>query len=301
MTFIKPSTVGAADKPADEQPRDRYGRPLIWVPGKDKLVAYTRCTTFIDVIEDTSALQKWGKRMVLVGATKSPQIVAEAAPLEPTDPEDKKRLNYLAEQLVKVAGAHVKREKGTHLHDLTEYVDRGEPLPECSEQDRADMAAYMLATLDIGEVVEAERLVVVDEMKVAGTPDRIRHYDGPGPGAFVTDKQKAAHEPGYFPDWISGNLIDDTKTGSIDYGQLKMAMQLAMYSRGQFYDWRTQQRSPLPEVNQRWGRIIHLPAGSGTCQVHWIDLTVGWQAVQVAKAVRELRRSGSGLMVPVDV
>jgi hypothetical protein len=290
VTFIKPSTVGAVDQVTDEQPRDRWKRPLIHVPGKDKLVAYTRCTTFIDVIEDKTNLQKWGKRMVLVGATKAPDIVRQAAPLDPSDKDDKATLNVLAEKLVTIAGAHEKREQGTHLHGLSEYVDRDEPLPECSEQDRRDMAAYMLATMNLGEVVAAERLVVVDEIKVAGTPDRVRHYDGPGPGAFMTAKEKAAGGgAAYYPDWITGNLITDLKTGSVEYGALKMAMQLATYSRGVFYDWRTQERTPLPDVRQDWGLIMHLPSGSGVCEVYWIDLTLGWEAVQVAKAVRELR------------
>lgn len=113
------------------------------MPGRDKLVPYTRCTTFIDVIEDKSSLMKWGQRMVLVGATKAPQIVREAVGLDPTDKEGKKALDAKVDQLVSIAGANDKREKGSHLHKLSEYVDRGEPLPECSPQDRADMAAYM--------------------------------------------------------------------------------------------------------------------------------------------------------------
>ncbi|MFC4089372.1 hypothetical protein [Micromonospora sp. GCM10011541] len=282
MTFTKPSTVGAVDQVADEQPRDRWKRPLIYVPGKPKLVPYTRCTTFIDVIEDKSALTKWGKRMVLVGAAKAPQVVREAVGLDHTDPAGKKALDAKAETLVNVAGANDKREKGTHLHGLSEYVDRGEPLPECSPQDRADMAAYMMATLDL-EVVHAERLVVVDEMEVAGTPDRVSYYDGPGPGLMYPDM-------GY-PDHIKGNLITDLKTGSVEYGALKMAMQLAMYSRGVFYDWRTQERTPLPDVNQEWGLIVHLAAGTGVATVYWIDLTAGWKGVQVAKIVRELRKN----------
>ncbi|MFD6636785.1 hypothetical protein ACFWDN_13320 [Micromonospora chalcea] len=308
--FVTPGAASVASEVVDEQPRDRWKRPLIHVPGKDKLVAYTRCTTFIDVIEDKSALSKWGKRMVLRGATMAPQIVREAVGLDHTDPAGKKALDQKAEALVNIAGANDKREKGSDHHLLSEFVDRGEPLPEVlqrpgrpptpvTEQDRKDMAAYMMATLDL-EVVHAERLVVVDEMQVAGTPDRVSFYDGPGPGAVVKAADKAKFPPGYFPDHITGNLITDLKTGSVEYGALKMAMQLAMYSRGQFYDWRTQTRTPLPDVNQQWGLIINLPPGSGMCEVYWIDLTTGWKGVQVAKIVRELRKDKK-VMFPVNV
>jgi hypothetical protein len=64
-----------------------------------------------------------------------------------------------------------------------------------------------------------------------------------------------------------------------------------------FYDWRTQTRTPLPDVNQNWGLIIHLPAGTGVCEVYWIDLATGWKGVQVAKIVRELRKNKK-VMVP---
>ena len=60
-------------------PRDRFKRPLIHVPGTDKPVPYTRCTTFVDCIEDKSALAAWGKRMVLLGATTATAVVGQAA------------------------------------------------------------------------------------------------------------------------------------------------------------------------------------------------------------------------------
>lgn len=260
-------------------PRDRHDRPLIHVPGSAKPVAYTRCTTFVDCIEDKTALGAWGKRMVLVGAARDPRLVDQARRLNPLDRADKQTLNRLADRAADLAGGSAKRDKGTYLHKLSEHVDRGEPLPPGTAQDVTDMAAYKTATVHL-DVVHVERLVVVDALKVAGTPDRICYYEGPGP----------AGSP------FAGNLITDLKTGSVDHGSLKMAMQLAVYSRGLFYDHATQARSPLPEVSQEWGLIIHLPAGTGRCTVHWIDLTIGWGAVQVAHQIRQLRSTRNILM-----
>src|SRR5690606_7262634 len=97
------------------------------------------------------------------------------------------------------------------------------------------------------------------------------------------------------------HLITDLKTGSTEYGVLKMAMQLAIYAHGEFYDHKTREREPLPEdINREWGLIINLPAGSGQCRVSWIPLTVGWRAVQAAGDVRELRSMSKKLLTPFN-
>ena len=283
--LIRPSTVTPATAPANAPdargvPRDRYDRPLIQVDGTPKPVPYTRCTTFVDCIEDKTALATWGNRMVLAGAARRPDLLTAARGLDPDAPTDKKTLNRLAEQAAAAAGAHTKRDRGTHLHTLTEHADRHHPLPSLSDADAADLAAYLAATIHL-DIAHIERLVVVDDLRVAGTPDRICHYDGPGPDGTG----------------FAGTLIADLKTGAIDRGALKMAMQLAVYSRGAFYDHHTGQRSPLPRVDQHWGLILHLPTGSATCTVHWINLDIGWQAVLVAQQVRALR-TARDMLIP---
>ncbi|ATI18894.1 exonuclease [Streptomyces phage SqueakyClean] len=287
-------------------PRDGWGRPLIVPEGGGRPKGHTRTTTFIDCIEDKSNLIDWGKRMVLVGAARRPDLVKKALGLDPSESSDKRSLDSLTEQLTESSGANDKSRKGTYLHDLSEYVDRGDPLPkEISGADLDDMAAYMMAT-SVLKVVAIEQFVVVPELGVGGTFDRLSYYDGPGPDG----------KP------ISGNFITDTKTGSIEYGKLKMASQLAVYSRGKLYDhkhfpvnaddkkafaaWKkteftadqaAQAYSPLPPVNQDWGIIVHLPAGTGTCDLYWVDLNIGWALAQLALTVRKAR-STKGAMKP---
>lgn len=291
-------------------PRDGWGRPIVVPRGGGKPKGYTRTTTFIDCIEDKSALIDWGKRMVLVGATKRPDLVDKARPLDPESPDDKKRLNELAEQATDASGANDKREKGTHLHGLSELVDAGQPLPAgLPARDVEDMAAYLMETSPL-TVKAVEQFVVVDELGVAGTFDRMAEYDGPGPDGAP----------------ISGNFIADVKTGSVEYGGLKMAAQLACYSRGVKYDFarfpvNAQDKaavasfkkrvidmqdaeaaySPLPPVNQDWGIIIHLPAGKGECTLYWVDLNLGWEAAELALRIRELRSKGRKAMKPFVV
>lgn len=236
--------------------------------------------------------------MVVVGATKADTAkLSEARQCDPDTREGKQKLNEIAAELTTLAGAHDKRSRGSFLHRLSEYADRGEPLPEAlmidgdlwilTDEDVADMAAYRMATLDL-DVVGIERLVVLDDIKVAGTPDRISYYDGIDPDGLP-----------------AGHLITDLKTGSLRYGGLKMAAQLASYSRGKLYDPTAPDgasaRTELPEdINLRWGIIIHLKPGSATCELWWVDLSVGWRAVELAGEVRAMRRMGSKVLKPFD-
>ncbi|MGW3323867.1 hypothetical protein [Streptomyces virginiae] len=287
-------------------PRDGWGRPLIVPEAGGRPAGHTRTTTFIDCIEDKSNLIDWQGRMVLMGSAKRPDLLGRARELDPENSTDKKKLNALTEQAKDAAGANEKSRRGTHLHDLSEYVDRGEPLPRTiSGQDLDDMAAYLLAT-SVLKVVAIEQFVVVPELSVGGTFDRLSYYEGPGPDGRP----------------IKGNFITDTKTGSIEYGELKMASQLAVYSRGKLYDhtqfpvnaddkaaikeWKKQEftaeqaaqaYAPLPPVSQDWGIVVHLPQGEGTCDLYWVDLNIGWALARLALTIRKAR-SMKGAMRP---
>ncbi|WP_253208337.1 hypothetical protein [Streptomyces sp. YPW6] len=291
-------------------PRDGWGRPLVVPKAGGKPKGHTRTTTFIDCIEDKSSLVDWGKRMVLYGASRRPDLADRARGLDPENADDKKKLNALAEQATDASGANDKRERGTYLHTLSELVDAGQPLPaSASEQDIEDMGAYLMETSAL-KVRAVETFVVVNELGVAGTFDRMVHYAGPDPDGR----------------WIEGDFIADLKTGSVKYGGLKMAAQLAVYSRGEVYDHTrfpvnvdskaelasfkkhvievrdaVEAYTPLPPVNQDWGIIIHLPAGQGECTLYWVDLNIGWRAAQLALTIREMRSLSRKAMKPFVV
>jgi hypothetical protein len=300
-------------------PRDGYDRPLIVPKAGGKPVAHTRTTTFIDCIEDKSNLADWAKRQVLVGAAAKPSLLDAAREAD----GDRDKLNALTEAAMQAAGAHDKREKGTELHGYSELVDAGLALPEsASETDRKDMAAYMVATLDF-QVVDVEQFCIVNALCCGGTYDRSLLYTGPGP------------LPGmHFENEL---LMGDLKTGgSADYGGLKMAAQLAVYSRSEKYDHTLFPIPPLTArqkatgdatkdykkrldnfkkavftaeeaekayssigpINQEWGVIIHLPSGSGDAALYWADLTLGWEAAKEALTIRDLRARGKRALIP---
>lgn len=238
--------------------RDRYGRPMVVPPGKDKATAYTRCTTYVGVLEDTYNLARWQQRMVAIGLSRRPDLVLAAH----AHHDDKEELNKVVAAALDAAAAGAAAGIGTALHRITERMDRGEDPGPAPDGYAADLEAYRVAMLPF-TVRAVETFVVNDRLKVGGTPDLIVEYGGK-------------------------RYIADKKTGSLDWGQGKIAMQLAMYSRSQAYDWATQERTDL-EVDQEWGIIIHLPAGQGVAEVLWIDLAKGWEAVQLATKVRAFR------------
>lgn len=244
--------------PEPQVGRDRYGRPLVVPPGGGKPVAYTRCTTFVGALEDTYNLARWQMRMVAVGLVDRPDLHLAAA----AHRDDKDRLNEVCEQAVEAAKGHAAATTGTALHALTEQVDRGQPPTTVPDAYRADIDAYVAATAGL-EVVAVEQFGVHDGLKVGGTWDRIYRL----------------------PD---GRLVvGDLKTGSIQWGMGKIAMQLAVYSRCAAY--RPDGTRTPTGVDPDLAVVVHLPAGTGTCELVWVDVAAGWADVDLARAVREHR------------
>lgn len=239
--------------------RDRYGRPLVVPPNGGKAVAYTRCTTYIDVLEDKYNLQKWMQRMVALGLASRPDLLLSVA----AHKDDKTQLDRICTDAREAASASAAATTGTALHALTELIDRGQELPPLPDQVQADLESYRAATVDL-KATHIEQFCVLDTLKIGGTPDRVVDYNGT-------------------------RYIADLKTGSIEWGVLKIAMQLAVYARSKTYDIASRKRG-LHEADTSRGIIIHTPAGQGTTSLHWVDIEAGWYAVQVAGDVREKRK-----------
>lgn len=239
-------------------PRDRWGKPLVVPPNGGKAIAYTRCTTFVDCIEDKFNLQKWMMRMTALGLASRPDLLLSVQ----AHRDDKRELDKACDAAKEAAAASAAATTGTALHALTELIDRGEDLPVLPPETVADLEAYREATKGLS-AVHIEQFCVHDPYKIGGTPDRVVEHQG-------------------------RRYIADIKTGSIEWGSLKIAAQLAVYARSQTYDVASHKRSPHGADLER-GIIIHLPAGQAKAELVWVDLMAGWQAVLVARDVREQR------------
>lgn len=263
--------TGLIDTATAPIPRDRFGRPLVVPPGGHKAVGYTRCTTYVGCLDDTYNLSKWQQRMVAIGLADRPDLLLAVSA---TQRDDKSGLDRIAGQAMEAAKAGAASTTGTALHALTERIDRGEQLPIVPAAHLDDLDAYRAATREL-EPVLIEQFTVLDELRIGGTPDRVVRYRGAG-------------------------YIADVKTGSIDWAAGKIAMQLAVYARSMPYDHGTGERTPYPfPVDTGRGIVIHLPAGTGKCELHWVDLDAGWNAVRLAGKVRDWR-ARKDLLQPWD-
>lgn len=274
------TTLGTLKPDSAAEPnRDRWGRPLITPPGGGKPVAYTRVTTLAKTLDSQDALMAWKQRMTLDGASRRPDLVLAAA----AHREDKQRMNKLAEQALEAAQAGAKATIGTALHAITEKIDRGDDPGPIPKEYEPDIKAYQAATQGLS-VAAIEQFVVLDDVEVAGTADRILD---------VRRDLRFQLADGVTMNLRGRRLIADVKTGSIDY-PMAIAAQLACYSRGLAYDIATGQRSRLgvaeTQIDQEWGIVIHLPAGGGVCTLNPIDLRLGWKVVQESLTVRAFRK-----------
>jgi hypothetical protein len=224
-------------------------------------VPYTRVTTIADTLDERRALEKWLQRQVAVGLALRPDLVA----LTVAAGDDKSKLDAICQQAAEAAAATARANMGTALHELTARVDRGETV-KAPPAIEADLDAYRRTTEGI-EMLRIEELVVLDEHRVAGTPDRIgRLHDG-------------------------RVVILDLKTGSVEYGWRAFAVQLAAYAHASHgYDVATDTRTELPTVDSERAIVVHLPAGQARCELHEVDVAAGWHGFAMAVDVRAWRQ-----------
>jgi hypothetical protein len=246
--------------PRTDISRDRWGRPLIEPIGGGKPEPYTRVSTLAKVLDDKTALTKWKQRMTALGIGLRPDLAQLASVVK----DDNQRLDAVVEEAMSAAQVTRPANIGTTLHALTEFLDRGEMPPNVPDSAWPDLTAYENATKDI-EVLGSELFVVVDELKAGGSFDRlVRLPDG---RVMVADIKTGQHEPRY---------------------PHAATTQIAIYSRGHLYEPGAGRIGHLPDlgVDQDHGLLIHLPAGTGICDLYLLDLQVGWELACTATEVR---------------
>lgn len=246
----------------DEIQRDRWGRPLIEPADGGKPVAYTRVSTLAKSLDKQEALTKWKQRMTAIGVSQRPDLLAL---VQATREDDRKTLDDACEQALAAARSGAAANTGTALHSFTERIDEGVPLEEIVASDliKADLAAYRERVAGL-RMLAAEVFVVQDDIKCAGTFDRLIQIDG---RAYVADIKTGQHEPNY------------------PHG---VAVQTAIYARGTGYRPGHGRTASLASIGVDLERavLIHLPAGQARCDLYWLDIAAGWEMAQTATRVR---------------
>jgi hypothetical protein len=287
-------------------------------PSDGKVVGYTRWTTYIDCLEDKTALEKWKARILLEGVAalesedyardesvivrvndlvhrrdvaiakarkadrKGKLGVGELATyVDGAWADFKKALDRLADEVFEVGGGREKAQKGTDIHAL------------CDLAEREGIAA-------VGDLLNEGEITPADLADVEAYLDAIRRL-GAKPvlaeQVVVNDDLKVGGRldrvymvklPG---EQRGRKRVVDLKTGRVDYGTGKIAQQIEGYAGSVAYDPDTHERTPLG-VDRTLGLLIHLPAGSGKATVHRVDLSLGRKGNKLAGEVRAWRNEG---------
>jgi hypothetical protein len=323
--------VGAADTlSAPTQPegeatieRDHLGRPKIQyrdAAGKVKSKAYTRVTTYIKCLEDTSLLEKWKLRTSLIGmvadagednliaATRL--VTAHDKALRVITKREKKGeldlgqfglmradadkalrdgLNAIADKTLDLGGAHEKALKGTNLHALTAMLDEGKIAMDDPDGLENLVESGLATHSDIADLRAYDskmrelgiRHVAVEQMVVI---DELAV-------AGTLDRASLYRFPGTTR---AIRCVADIKTGRVDYGAGTIGMQIKMYALGKSYDPSAadpSQREDL-KLSKSKGLLIHLPQGQARCEVYEVDLDLATVGTKLAGEVRAWRNAG---------
>lgn len=257
------------DPPRPEPRRDRYGRYLIVPAGGGQPRSYTRATTWAKALDDQSSLINWSMRMCALGLITRKDLYAQVAACRS---DDRDALSRLVDQAKEAGGGSSGANIGSALHAFTERIDLGETV-DVPDLWQPDVDAYTKAIAEHGLTVRRdliERVVVVEELGVAGTLDRV----------YVT---------------ADGRLvIGDVKTGqTLDFNRLAISIQLSLYANADtLYDLATETHAPMVDVDKSTALVVHLPSGQGRCEIHEVDIAEGWRYAQLAGQVRAARAHG---------
>ena len=266
-------TIPLAELGGDNVRRDQWGRYLVVPPGGGRPTGYTRVTTVAKALDGGGGLAAWKASMAAAGIIMRRGLRARweaLLALYAGDPwyaseASKAECKALVEDCAAVGGANDRREVGSALHAITALADSGRALPHLTEETERDLEAYHRGLAAAGITIvggQIEQIVVLDEYQVAGTFDRL------------------ATVPGFeLP------LIADLKTGaSLDYSWQPFAVQLAAYAHGDAIyvqgpaaDGSKDQRLAMPPVDQDFGLVFWLNAGSGAFEIYLVDLRSGWE------------------------
>ena len=180
------------------------------------------------------------------------------------------------ERLHEAGGGNYGAAWGTALHGLAEFVDADGWVPEKGNipDDLWDGLGRYVRLVEGIEMIACEGFVVLDDIKVAGSYDRI----------------------GLMPDGEAHIL--DIKTGPRIHGNVaEVEIQLACYARGIHYaPDGARDLGPLEGVNQSVGYVIQISRDGSGDRLLQIDLERGWANAQLALEVRR-RRTAKPLSV----
>lgn len=257
---------------AQDVPRDQWGRYSL--PDETgETVGWTRATTFAATLAEAHGLRIWEQRQVVLGMGRRPDLVTLASTI--VGPEDKKALGEIVDSAHEAAGTQAKANRGTAVHSAIQRVEQAPDyltaINQVPAELRADVVGYFSA-VNAGrlEIIPnlVERVVIIPEYRVAGTPDNyVRCPDGK---IRVLDK----------------------KTGNLDYADIEFAVQLALYANAKaLRNYGTSTYEPLPEIATDYAIIAHVVPGTGHTELKRVNIALGWAWARTCAEVMDIRKT----------
>lgn len=265
--------------------RDGRDAPRIVLPDGE-VRSYARASSWGKPLEDLNALMGWKCRVTLLGCVVKPSLVDRAAAVADKD-YARDALQAIANEALELGGAHEQANRGTAVHGLTDLVDTGrwDELGALPDTIRRDLVAYRNSLDEYeAEPLSIETFVVQDDLRVAGTFDRLlRMPDHPCKtcGSVV--------------------YIGDLKTSKTANYPHSWAVQLAVYANSTPYDIESRTRvSWLPEQPcPHRAVLIHLPALQAECVLYWIDIETGWNTATILVPAVKAWRANKRLLTKI--
>jgi hypothetical protein len=249
---------------ADKLERNRWGHGRVWKPGAEESTWYRRASHVAGSLSDKSAITQWTVNNTALGFASSPTLGAKY--LRAKSYQEK---IDIVDEAQDVAGANDAANKGTFLHDLSERHDLARyELGAVPTEYQGWLQSYAGAVERAGLTVHSsEQLVVVDELDLVGSFDRIwKTQDG-------------------------RLLVGDLKTGKhARRFPHSIAIQIALYAHGLLYDPETHERFELGDVSQTSGLLIHSPL-QGETRIYEIDITQAWNWALETKSIAAWNKS----------
>lgn len=251
-------------------PRDQWGRYLL--PGEDgDNVGWTRATTFAATLAESHGLRIYEQRQVALGMGRRPDLATLASTI--AGPEDKKALGAIVDSAHEAAGTQAKANRGTAVHAAIQAVEQAPDftvaIAAVPNELRRDVISYFnavsAANLQILPNL-VERVVIVPQYRVAGTPDN-----------YVL-----------CPD---GKIrVLDKKTGNLDYASIEFAVQLSMYANAKaLRNYGTNSYEPLPEIATDYAIIAHVV--NGNTELMRVNIAWGWAWARTCAEVMDIRKT----------
>lgn len=270
--------------------RRANGAPM-YVNAEGKNIRASRPSNWGKELDDENALVNWKINKAVAGVARHPDLIAKAVALKD---DDKNGWAELREKAINSGRGDVAADIGTAIHAMSERWEDPDDDFDPGQPYTAHLEAYTEELERCGLVSELfEYQVVNEKYNAAGTADRL----------FRTTRVLITPDGSELP--VGTLLVGDLKTGkSLDFSKPGYAVQMAIYAQGRMYNVETDEFMETPEINQRWGILVHQPSDSPICECLWVDLDVGdWGAylVQQVRWWRSMWRSGEYEMPVINV